>query len=178
MSDDAHILQPAAFLDRDGVINHDDGYIGTRERIRWMPGVAPAIRRLNDTGYLVFIISNQSGVARGMFNEDAVRNLHDWIRDELSKQGARIDDIRYCPHHLQGTVAGYISECDCRKPKPGMLLDLMRHWSVQREGSFVIGDKSTDIEAATAAGLPGFLFPGGNLAAFVEDVLAKVSQPD
>lgn len=151
MSGDARILQPAAFLDRDGVINHDDGYIGTRERIRWMPGVAPAIRRLNDAGYFVFIFSNQSGVARGMFSEDAVRNLHDWMRSELNKQGARIDDIRYCPHHPQGTVDGYVGECDCRKPKPGMLLDLMRQWPVQREGSFVIGDKSTDIEAATSA---------------------------
>lgn len=175
MSGDARILQPAAFLDRDGVINHDDGYIGTRERIRWMPGVAPAIRRLNDAGYFVFIFSNQSGVARGMFSEDAVRNLHDWMRSELNKQGARIDDIRYCPHHPQGTVDGYVGECDCRKPKPGMLLDLMRQWPVQREGSFVIGDKSTDIEAATSASLPGFLFSGGDLAAFVDDVLTKVS---
>lgn len=133
MSGDARILQPAAFLDRDGVINHDDGYIGTRERICWMPGVAPAIRRLNDAGYFVFIFSNQSGVARGMFSEDAVRNLHDWMRSELNKQGARIDDIRYCPHHPQGTVDGYVGECDCRKPKPGMLLDLMRDWPVQRE---------------------------------------------
>jgi D-glycero-D-manno-heptose 1,7-bisphosphate phosphatase len=175
MSGDARILQPAAFLDRDGVINHDDGYIGTRERIRWMPGVAPVIRRLNDAGYFVFIFSNQSGVARGMFSEDAVRNLHDWMRSELNKQGARIDDIRYCPHHPQGTVDGYVGECDCRKPKPGMLLDLMRQWPVQREGSFVIGDKSTDIEAATSASLPGFLFSGGDLAAFVDDVLTKVS---
>jgi D-glycero-D-manno-heptose 1,7-bisphosphate phosphatase len=162
------LTRPAVFLDRDGVLNVDRGYVHRPDQIEWIPGSREAIKRFNDAGYLVFVVSNQSGVARGYFSEEDVRALHRWMASELQAVGAHVDAFEYCPHHPEGTVARYRRVSGHRKPAPGMVLDCLARWPVNKDESFLIGDKDTDVEAAEAAGIRGYRFPGGNLLDFVD----------
>lgn len=159
--------RPAVFFDRDGVLNEDVGYLHRFEDLRWIEGALEAIALANRSGYLVFVITNQSGVARGYYDEAAVETLHLAMRESALGTGARIDDFRYCPFHVDGTVEAYRRDSDWRKPRPGMILDLMAHWPVDAARSLVIGDRQSDLAAAAAAGLRGCLFGGGNLADFL-----------
>jgi len=168
------ITRPAAFLDRDGVLNVDKNYVCRLEDFEWIAGAKQAIKRLNDIGYLVIVVTNQAGVARGYYREDDVRALHGAIAEQLRHEGAHVDAFYYCPHHADGIVEPYARECDNRKPKPGMILRAMREWPVRRAGSFLIGDKQSDIEAGRRAGIPAHLFRGGNLQEFLERLLQEL----
>lgn len=163
----AALRRPALFLDRDGVLNHDSGYVGSVERWQWMEGAREAIRAATASGRHVFLVTNQAGVARGFYGEDDVRALHAWLQDEILAAGGTLDDIRFCPFHPEGVVEAYRRASDWRKPAPGMILDLLRAWELDPARCLMIGDQPTDMQAAAAAGIAGHRFVGGDLLAFL-----------
>ncbi len=166
----AYMKRPAAFLDRDGVLNRDDGYVHRPDQIVWMPGAIEAVRWLNDRGYYVFVVTNQGGVAHGYYTEDHVHDLHKWMQQEMQRHGAHIDAFEHSPFHPQGVVDAYRRESELRKPQPGMLKKLQSEWTVDLDRSFMVGDRESDIEAAHAGGVPGHLYGGGGLLEFVKTV--------
>ena len=138
----------AAFLDRDGVINEDFGYVGKIENFEFKEGIFDLLRLLQNLGFTLFVVTNQSGIARGYYTENDFFKLTEWMKKELLKQGVEIKEVRYCPHHPEIT-----GECDCRKPKPGMILDLAKKYKIDLKNSIMIGDSNRDIEAAKRAGI-------------------------
>jgi len=147
------LQKPAAFLDRDGTLNHDAGYTHKPDEFQWIDGAKEAIRALNDAGYLVFVVTNQAGIARGYYPAKAVHDLHEWMQIELRKEGAHIDDLRFCPHHPEGEIPQLAIRCACRKPETGMLDSLIEQWHPALESSFMLGDSEKDAQAGRSAGI-------------------------
>lgn len=147
-------MRPAVFLDRDGTIAEEVGYLNHVSRFRMFPFVAQAIRRFNQAKLPVVVISNQSGVARGYFPESLIAAVHELMTTQLGKEGAHVDALYYCPH--TGDVA-----CACRKPKPGMLESASREHGLDLNRSFVVGDRYGDIEMAHRVGARGILVRTG-----------------
>lgn len=167
------VTRPAVFFDRDGVLNVEVNYLHRAEDFRWMPGAREAIRAVNDAGCLAFVVTNQAGVARGLYPESAVMALHGWMAEMLAESGAHVDAFEYCPHHEEGMLPAYAKPCRRRKPEPGMIEDLLQVWPVDKAASFLIGDKDSDIAAAQAAGVDGHLYTGGDLRALVAKLLPR-----
>ena len=169
----ATLTRPALFLDRDGVLNHDHGYVGFRHNFDWIAGALDAIRLATASGWHVFVVTNQSGVARGLYTEADVLALLEWIADEARRHGGTIDDWRFCPYHPEGTVPAYRRASDWRKPGPGMILNLIADWELSLQHCVLIGDQDTDMQAALAAGIAGVLFDGANLRDTVAGVVVR-----
>jgi D-glycero-D-manno-heptose 1,7-bisphosphate phosphatase len=163
----------AVFLDRDGVLNTDKGYVYRKEDFIWVDGAKEAIKFLNEQNYYVFVITNQSGVARGYYTEEDVMTLHHWMNEELSKISAVIHGFYYCPHLPDAVIEKYRVNCDCRKPAPGLILQAINDWPIVKEGSFLIGDSSRDVEAAVNAGIRGYLFKENNLYDYLKPLLQR-----
>lgn len=156
-------MNKAVFFDRDGTLNEEVHYLHRIEDFKWIEGAIDAIKYCNDNGYLAIVITNQSGVARGYYPEADIIKLYDWMNKDLKMYGAHLDGIYYCPHLIDGTIQKYAVECECRKPKPGMLFKAQRDHDIDLKASFLIGDGARDVECAEAAGVKGIHYQGGNL---------------
>lgn len=153
-------MKRAVFIDRDGTINVEKEYLFLPEEFEFIPGAVEAIRLLNESGFLVIVVTNQSGVARGYYTEEDVLLLHRHITMQLAQAGTRVDAWFYCPHHPSGR-GSYSLPCRCRKPQPGMLLEAAQRFEIDLGSSFMIGDKLVDIEAGQAAGCSPILVRTG-----------------
>jgi D-glycero-D-manno-heptose 1,7-bisphosphate phosphatase len=158
----------AVFLDRDGTISEEVGYVNHLSRLRLMPRSAEAIRMLNAAGYLIFLTTNQSGVARGYFSDGLLQAVHGRLQELLAAEGARLDGLYYCPHHPEEGQPPWRARCDCRKPQPGMILRAAREHDLDLARSWAVGDGVVDIQAAAAAGVRAILVLTGYGRGLVE----------
>lgn len=164
--------RPAAFLDRDGVLIEDSGYPHRPEDLKLIPGAAAAVRRMKDAGYRTVIVTNQSGVARGLFSEERMHAFNAELVARLAQDGAVIDAVYACPFHEKAVEARYRHpDHPDRKPNPGMLLRAIADHGLDPARSFIIGDRDSDLQAGVRAGVAGHLFEGGDLDAFVRDAV-------
>jgi len=162
----------AVFLDRDGVINVDHGYVSTWEQFEFLPGAPEALRELQDAGYLLIIVSNQSGIGRGYYSERDLHTLNQAIAEHLdSTLGVTLSGFYHCPHHPTEAEGEFRQQCDCRKPAPGMIQQAVLDHGIDVKTSLLVGDKDSDIEAGRAAGV-------GRLFKVVDSAQSGASAPD
>jgi D-glycero-D-manno-heptose 1,7-bisphosphate phosphatase len=154
-------MHKAVFLDRDGTIVEDVGYLSTPDQIKFIPGAIEAIKKLNEAGYKVVVISNQAGVARGLITEDMLQTIDKTLHRFILNGGAHLDGVYYCPHHPEYGVYPYHQACECRKPHPGLIKRAQRDLNLDLSASYMIGDKATDIEAGKRAGTKTILVLSG-----------------
>ena len=147
-------MQRAAFLDRDGVINIDHAYVCRWEDFEFIPGVLTAAKKLVDAGFILVIVTNQSGIGRGYYTEADFFALDKKVREAFAKADAPIAGVYFCPHHPQKALPPYQCECNCRKPAPGMMLKAAKELAIDLSQSVMFGDKTSDMQAAAAAGIP------------------------
>lgn len=146
------MMAKAAFLDRDGVINLDHAYVHKIEDFDWVPGVLEAAKTLHDAGYLLVVVTNQSGIGRGYYDETAFQRLTDWMKARFADAGAPLAGVYFCPHHPEKALPAYRRRCDCRKPAPGMLLQAAADLRIDLRESLMFGDKAGDMSAGKASG--------------------------
>ena len=154
-------MTPAVFLDRDGTMIHDVGYLSRREDVTWYPWAIDAIRLLNRAGFLVIVVTNQGGIGLGFYTEDFVRALHAELGAQVAAAGGRVDEWFYCPHHPLARVDALRVDCDCRKPRPGMIRQAASAFDIDLPASYVIGDKASDLGLGRAVGAQGILVRTG-----------------
>jgi D-glycero-D-manno-heptose 1,7-bisphosphate phosphatase len=154
-------LRRAVFFDRDGTLNEEVGYLDDLARFHLYPFAGPAVRAINEAGLVAVVLTNQSGVGRGVFPEELVHAVHERMTRDLNDAGARLDAIYYCPHHPAAEIERYRVECSCRKPSPGMMETAARRFGIRLEESFVIGDRYLDVEMAHRAGAASVLVRTG-----------------
>jgi D-glycero-D-manno-heptose 1,7-bisphosphate phosphatase len=152
----------AIFIDRDGTLNDEAGYINETAQFRLFDFSAEAVRLINDANWLAIVATNQSGIARGVFTEDFLRQLHSQMESSLLEKGARLDAIYYCPHHPEFGEPRYRRDCDCRKPRPGMIERAARDFDLELKECFVVGDSYRDIETGHFAGARGVMVMTGH----------------
>ncbi len=153
---------PAVFLDRDGTMIHDPGHLSRLDELRWYPWTIDAVRLLNRAGFLVFVTTNQGGVGLGLYEEAFVHAVHGLMAARISAGGGRIDGWFYCLHHPRAVIDSLRVECDCRKPRPGMVRQAQERVAFDLSQSFVVGDKMSDIGLAAAVGARGVLVRTGH----------------
>jgi len=169
------VKKPAVFMDRDGTINEQMGYINHVSRFILLSGTAEAIKLLNRSEYLAIVISNQSGVARGYFPVELVEEVHARMRALLEKEDSFVDGIFFCPHYKTGVVPEYTIACDCRKPETGLIKKACKAFDIDMANSYVIGDRSTDIELAVRSNLKGILVTTGYGLGDIDYVFPRMS---